>query len=74
MSSTRPASGRERGYTDAQIRKNVSTHTFRYGRCVRCDCRPGSLVEESPCGDEPPRVDLDSPGVLFDPRYPELGI
>lgn len=56
--NTRPMTGAERGYTEAQIIENLHSHTYKQGRCVRCDCRPGSLVSESACGDEPPRIEI----------------
>lgn len=48
--------------TDAEKCDNRLTHYFCGDpgdeRCMDCDCRPGGIVAEWPCGQEPPRETL----------------
>jgi len=44
--------------SDEERRANRATHQFTGGhdsRCWMCDCRPGHLAADWPCGVEPPR-------------------
>ena len=56
--------------TDEERQANRETHdfyTYVYSeddfetRCTGCDCRPSGRVVDWPCGQEPPRVQLENP-------------
>lgn len=60
--------------SDEERRANRNTHAFSGGsdgRCWRCDCRPGHIAADWPCGTEPPRVmPGDPPPLLVVPYAP----
>jgi hypothetical protein len=46
--------------TEEEKAANRLTHNFDYSdpgdaRCFNCDCRPGGIIAQWPCGQEPPR-------------------
>lgn len=50
--------------TQDQKRANFATHRFMWGddmgeRCLNCDCKPWHKAAEYPCGQEPPRMDVE---------------
>lgn len=50
--------------TDAEKQANRDSHVYSYfdpedgGRCMGCDCRPGSRSSDWPCGADVPREEM----------------